>query len=547
MVLERGTRLGPYEVLEHVGAGGMGEVYRARDRRLDRTVALKLLPAPLTRDDVAKARFIQEAKAASALDHPNICTIHDIGEREDGQLYLAMAHYDGGTLTEKIARGPMPIEGALDVATQIAQGLVKAHGSGLTHRDIKPANIMFTTDEVVKIVDFGLVKLAGQTGLTQAGMMMMMGTVAYMSPEQMRAEEVDGRTDIWALGVVLYEMLAGQRPFRGDHQLVIVTAIQQDVPRPVSELRPSVPSELEQVVDRMLEKEAGDRYQTTADLLLALRRLQQDSSVLAAASRSGSGSVDTTRPPGDVPTSAVTASESGGIRSVAVLAFANMSADPDQEYFCDGLAEELIDTLAKLERVRVTARTSSFQFKGQSLDVRKIGELLNVSAVLDGSVRKAGNRLRITAQLVNVSDGYQLWSERYDRTMDDLFAVQEEIARSIVEKLKVKLVGEMSGPLIERPPANLEAYNLFLKGRHHVLRLGKDELIRAERCFREALELEPGYAPELVPGWAESTGRWGRSDGKRLSRSCRRCRRPRSRSCRSTTRSPTVTGSTARI
>ena len=269
MVLTTGTRLGPYEILEPIGAGGMGEVYEARDTRLDRSVALKILPPLLTRDEDAKARFIQEAKAASALDHPNICTIYDIGEADDGQLYLAMAHYAGGTLREKIERGPLALDEALDIAVQVAQGLAKAHASGITHRDVKPANIMLTTDGVVKVVDFGLAKLAGHSGLTDTGT--TLGTVAYMPPEQVLGESVDPRADIWSLGVVLYEMVTGQRPFAGEHQMVIANAIQQQTPKALTSVRSGVPLDLERVVGRMLAKTVADRYQTSIDLLSELR------------------------------------------------------------------------------------------------------------------------------------------------------------------------------------------------------------------------------------------------------------------------------------
>ncbi len=496
MALKTGTRLGQYEIVKPIGAGGMGEVYAARDTRLERTVALKLLPPLLTRDATAKARFIQEAKAASGLDHPNICTIYDIGEADDGQLFLAMAHYGGGTLREKIERGPLALDEALDIAVQVAQGLAKAHASGITHRDIKPANIMLTTDGIVKVVDFGLAKLAGHSGLTETGT--TLGTIAYMPPEQVQGESVDPRADIWSLGVVLYEMVTGQRPFTGEHQLVIANAIQQQTPKALTSIRSGVPLDLERVVGRMLAKAVADRYQTSIDLLSELRLARRDSAAMSAASGSVAGPGDSTHLAAAVPTSASSAvaptSDSGRIPSVGVLAFSNMSADPKQEYFCDGLAEELIDALAKLDGLRVASRTSAFQFKGQSLDIRKVGEQLNVGAVLEGSVRKVGNRLRITAQLINVGDGYHLWSERYDRTMDDIFAVQEEIARAIVEKLKVKLVGEASTQLVKRPTDNVEAYNLLLKGRHQLYRLTAEAIAKAGELFAQAIALEPGYA-----------------------------------------------------
>ena len=459
-----GSTLGPYEIRSQLGQGGMGVVYRAQDPRLDRQVAIKVLPPDLTRDATAKQRFLQEAKAASALDHLNICTIHEINETADGQLYLVMAHYEGETLKERIARGPLPLDDTIDIATQVGQGLAEAHGAGIVHRDIKPANLLVTKSGTVKILDFGLAKLAGSEGVTQTGT--TVGTVAYMSPEQARGEEVDHRTDIWSLGVVLYEMVSGQQPFRGENLLSISGAIQHDPPPVLS----GESSSLSGVVGRSLDKSQSQRYQAVADLLGDLRN----------ATASATRMTRTTSQP-DVP-------------SIAVLPFANMSADPEQEYFCEGLAEELIDALARLEGLRVVGRTSSFQFRGKGHDLLEIGQKLNAKTVLEGSVRKAGNRLRINAQLINTQDGYHIWSERYDRDMDDVFAVQDEIARAVVEKLRVKLLGVADEPLVKRPTDNLEAYNLFLKGRHYQMRWAGTALEKSLACFTQALALEPTYA-----------------------------------------------------
>jgi serine/threonine protein kinase len=351
----------------------MGMAYKARDPRLDRLVAIKVLLPDLTRDNIAKQRFVLEARAASALDHPNICTIHEINETVDGQLYLVMAYYEGETLKQKIERSPLAIDEALGIAEQVGHGLSKAHAAGIVHRDIKPANLMLTDDGTVKILDFGLAKLAGAEGVTQTGT--AVGTVAYMSPEQVRGQDVDHRSDIWSLGVVLYEMLAGGPPFLGDNPLVISRAILEDDPRPL----PRSASSAQSVVSRALRKGREHRYQSVAELVGDLRRLGSE--------RQGrlSGALGQ-----EVP-------------SIAVLPFVNMSADPEQEYFCDGLAEEFIDALARLEGLRVVARTSAFQFKGQAHDLRRVGEQLNVKTVLEGSVRKAGNRLRINAQLINTS------------------------------------------------------------------------------------------------------------------------------------------------
>ena len=470
MTIAPGSRLGPYEIVSLIGAGGMGEVYKAQDTRLKRLVALKLLPPELTRDEPAKQRFLQEARAASALDHPNICTIHEINETPDGQLYLVMAYYEGETLKEKIERGPLPLDEAVDIAIQIGQGLAEAHAAGVVHRDIKPANVMLTKGAQVKIVDFGLAKLAGQVGLTQTGK--ALGTVAYMSPEQARGHEVDHGADLWSLGVVLYEMLAGRRPFPGEHaQSVVYAILNAEVP-PLPSARAEVPADLARAVGRALTKLRGDRQGSAEELVAELRAVKR--------AREGHA---TAEPVGEK-----------AVPSIAVLPFANMSADPEQEYFCEGIAEELIDALARLEGLRVVARTSAFQFRGQGHDLRQIGEKLKVKTVLEGSVRKAGTRLRINAQLINAEDGYHLWSERYDRKMDDVFAVQDEIARSVVEKLKVKLLGAVEATLVTRPTRNLEAYHLYLRGRHHSLKLTADAFVKSLECFAQAVSEEPAYA-----------------------------------------------------
>ena len=378
MSLTPGSTLGPYAILAELGHGGMGVVYTAHDPRLNRQVAIKVLPPDLTLDDTAKRRFLQEAKAASALDHPNICTIHEINETADGQLYLVMAYYEGETLKERIERGPLALDEAIDIATQVGQGLAEAHGAGIVHRDIKPANLLIAKGGAVKILDFGLAKLAGTEGVTQTGT--TVGTVAYMSPEQARGEEVDHRTDIWSLGVVLCEMLVGRTPFQRERGDAIVHAVLRETPTSLTGLRTGVPMDLERVVTRALSKQADDRSQTVGDLLSELRGVKR-------ALQNGATAGGQTVP------------------SIAVLPFADMSPEKDQDYFYEGMAEELIDALTKLKGLRVAARTSSFHFKGKNLQIAEIGRTLNVRTILEGSVRKAGNRLRVTAQLVNATDG----------------------------------------------------------------------------------------------------------------------------------------------
>lgn len=459
-----GQTISHYKVLEKLGEGGMGVVYRAEDLKLKRAVALKFLPAELTRDPEAKERFIHEAQTASALDHPNICNIHEIGETADGQMFIAMACYEGETLKLRISNGQLRIEEAVDLAIQVAQGLQKAHEKGIVHRDIKPANIIITNDGVAKILDFGLAKLAGQGRLTKTGS--TVGTAAYMSPEQARGLDVDHRTDIWSLGVVLFEMLSGKLPFRGEHEAALLYSIVHEEPQPISSFRSDLPPDLELSITKMLQKETGERFQHMRELLSQLGTIKKKHE---------------------------TESEKA-LPSIAVLPFVNMSPDPENEYFSDGLSEEIINALSKLEGLHVTARTSAFRFRGKDLDMREIGRQLNVSNILEGSVRRAGNKLRITAQLINVADGYHLWSERYDRELEDVFAIQDEISLAIVDKLKVRLLGEDKARLAKRYTDDFEVYNLYLKGRYSLNTLTEEGIKRSLEYFQQAIQKDPNYA-----------------------------------------------------
>jgi serine/threonine protein kinase len=470
-----GKTISHYKILEKLGEGGMGVVYKAEDTKLHRFVALKFLPPDLTRDPEAKARFIQEAQAASALDHPNICNIHEIDETAEGQLFIVMACYEGETLKHRIARAQLGTEEAIGIAAQIGEGLAKAHAAGIVHRDMKPANVMITNDGVAKILDFGLAKLTGRAQHTRTGT--TLGTVAYMSPEQARGAHVDHRTDIWSFGIILYEMLAGVLPFRGEYDQAVVYSILNDEPQPVTNVRPEASDSLGRIIERCLEKNPENRYGSIGEVK---RDIQQIELALR-------------------PVSPRTAMEkSKKLPSIAVLPFRDMSPARDQEYFCEGIAEELINGLAQIAGLRVAARTSAFQFKDKDLDVRRVGRELGVESVLEGSVRKAGSQLRITAQLINVADGYHLWSEKYDRELEDVFAIQDEISIAIVEKLRGKLLKEEKSKLVRRYTGNEEAYNLYLKGRFYWNRRHEGWIEKAIGLFQQAVEKDPLFAPGYV-------------------------------------------------
>jgi serine/threonine-protein kinase len=465
-----GVSVGPYRILEEIGSGGMGQVFRAVDTRLHRTVAIKVLPSTHVADPDRKRRFLQEARAASKLNHPNIVTLHDMAS-DGGVDYLVMEYVEGKTLKELIRSEGLPISEAGGYAIQLAGALAVAHAAGLIHRDIKPANIMVTNDGQVKVLDFGLAKQLTPLGADSldAGQSipgMLVGTVSYMSPEQTRGEPLDARSDIFALGSVLYEAVTGQMPFRASSLVSTMYEIALHDPPPPSRIQPRVPMWLEQVILRCLRKQVADRYQSMAELLEALR----------------SGGV------GAAPDMARASTSPAS--SIAVLPFASVTGD--SEPFGDGLAEELIHALSLNDDLQVIARASAAALRGHGLDIREIGRRLNVGVILDGSVRRAGNRLRITVQLIDVNDGHHLWSERYDREMTDVFEVQDEITAAIVDKLRPQLVG--ARPLsAARHSEDPEAYALYLKGRHHWGRRPAGTM-EAIAYFEQAAKRDPTYA-----------------------------------------------------
>jgi len=470
------TVISHYKIIRKIGAGGMGEVYLAQDSRLNRRVALKFLPDQYASDEEFKERFKREARAAAALNHPNIITIHEVAEYE-AKPFIAMEYVEGGSLKELIARGGLSIDRIIEIAGQICEALAKAHQAGIVHRDVKPQNVLIDKDGRLRILDFGLAKVKKEAMLTQFGT--TVGTVAYMSPEQARGEDVDHRTDIWALGVVLHEMLTGEMPFKGEHEQAVIYAILNAEPQSLTSVAPKAPLELEEIVNRALAKRPEERYQAVSEMLNHLRLAREGF-------ESG------------VTRMLLTKAQTSP--SIAVLPFTNLSADKDQEYFCDGMAEEIISALAQVEGLRVVARTSAFSFRGKKADVREIGRRLNVGAVLEGSVRKAGSRLRITAQLVNVADGYHFWSEKYDRDIggsccpEDIFCIQDEISLAIVGKLKVKLLGGEKTRILKRHTNDLDAYNFYLKGRYFWGKRTEESLNKSIEYFNQAVEKDPEYA-----------------------------------------------------
>ena len=474
-----GQTIGHYRLLRLLGQGGMGAVYRAEDTRLGRSVALKLISPGRVADAGAKERFVQEARSASSLDHPNICTVHEVGESADGELFLVMAFYDGPTVADRIIRGPLPVEEAVEIARGLLRGLEAAHGSRIVHRDVKPANLIFTSRGEVKVLDFGLAKLMrGPEGasedptqqfLTQPGT--VLGTRVYMSPEQCRGQKVDHRTDLWAAGVCLYEMLTGRVPFRAGDPVATLFAICNDEPAPLGTLRRDLPGGLEGVVRRALAKGPDRRYQSAREFLADLD--------LAAASPPGTGPV----------VRATSGSQAALPRSILVLPFANLSPAREEDYFSDGLTDEIITDLSVLKLLRVTSRTSAMQLKGTTKDIRTIGRELEVQYVLEGTVRRMGDTLRVTAKLIDAVLDTPLWAEKFSGEMKDVFDIQERISREIVQSLRLKLSSTEERRLGERPLEDVQAYEFYLRARQEVFRFTPDALERALGYLRQGIEI----------------------------------------------------------
>ena len=527
------TKLGRYEIRSKLGAGGMGEVYLAEDTQLDRKVAIKILPAESIADDRAKSRLIREARAAAKLDHSNICSIYEVTE-EHSRSFIVMQYVEGETLAARIRRKPLEMREAVDIAAQVADALAEAHSVGIIHRDIKPENIMITARGQVKVMDFGLATVIKDKGmlesqadtqslLTEPGV--ILGTVPYMSPEQVKAVQLDARSDIFSLGVVLYEAISGHRPFDGESVGETLSTILTREPAPLARYSGDVPPELERIVSKALRKDREERYQTAKDLALDLKNLKHETisnskvetesgrAISTAASPLARSSALTGRWPIALALglvmllAALVGFNAGGLReklfgkttatrieSLAVLPLGNLSGDPAQDYFADGMTEALITDLGKIGALRVISRTSAMRYKGMQKSLPEIARELNVEAVVEGSVLRSGDRVRITAQLIEAPTDRQLWAESYERDMRDILGLQREVARTIAAEIRIKLTPQEQTRLASARSINPKAHEAYLKGRYHWNKLAAEETKKAIEYYNQAIESDPSYA-----------------------------------------------------
>lgn len=463
-----GQTISHYKILEKLGEGGMGVVYKAQDTTLDRFVAIKFLPQHLSESSENKARFMQEAKAAAALNHPNILNVYEVVE-QDGAMCLVMELLDGQTLKSYLTNlkaGPgIPFRQALSLALQIAEGLKAAHDKNIVHRDIKPQNIMLTAGGGVKIMDFGLAKLKSAVSITKTGT--SLGTLSYMSPEQAQGVPVDHRSDIWSSGVVFYEMLTGELPFKAEHEAGLSYLIINEELTLPSTLDMRIPHQIDATVQKMLEKEPAKRYQSMDEVERNLAAVKKEIETAATAAKT---------------------------KAIAVLPFDNISPEKESDYFCDGLMGELIANLSRLKDIRVVSRTSSMQYKGTKKDIKTIGRELDARYIIEGNVRKFQDNLRITAQLIDVESDAQLWAETYKGKLADVFDIQEQVSKQIVDALMVKLTPTEQVALTKRSTVNAEAFDYYLRARGFLYRFSKNNINIAMQLFNKAIELDPRYA-----------------------------------------------------
>jgi len=527
------TKLGRYEIRSKLGAGGMGEVYLAEDTQLDRKVAIKVLPAESNADDRAKSRLIREARAAAKLDHSNICSIYEVTE-EDSRSFIVMQYVEGETLAARIQRKPLELREAVDIAAQVADALAEAHSLGIIHRDIKPENIMITARGQVKVMDFGLATVIKDKGLlesqadtqsllTEPGV--ILGTVPYMSPEQVKAVQLDERSDIFSLGIVMYEMISGHRPFDGESVGETLSTILTREPLPLARYSGDVPPELERIVSKALRKDREERYQTAKDLALDLKNLKHETGRISKA-QTDDGRVITAAASSPLARSsslvgrwllslaaallmllaALVGLNIGGFReklfgkanstrieSLAVLPLGNLSGDPAQDYFADGMTDALITDLGKIGALRVISRTSAMRYKGMQKSLPEIARELNVEAVVEGSVLRSGDRVRINAQLIEPPTQRVLWAESYERDLRDILTLQREVARTIASEIRVKLTPQEQTRLASAGRVKPEAHEAYLKGLYYSNKLKKEETKKAIEYYSQAIESDPSY------------------------------------------------------
>ncbi len=508
-----GQTISHYKILEKLGEGGMGVVYKAEDLKLKRTVALKFLPHPLTASEPEQARFLQEAQAAATLNHPNVCTIYAL-EEDNNRQFIVMEYVDGVTARQKFQEAPLKLSDAISYAIEIGEALQEAHSKGVIHRDIKSDNIMVNLKNQIKVMDFGLAKLKGALKLTRTSS--TVSTLAYMAPEQVQGGEVDARSDIFSFGVVLYEMLTGRTPFRGEHEAAMMYSILNEEPEPVQKYRPELSSEFLHILNRALEKDPSDRYQSVKEMVIDLRRLKKESTKV---SRQSLGEIKIHGAPealhglhiskktiwvslGVIAVLSIIAlyvflppkAVSVGRKSIAVLPFKNMNNDKESEYFSDGITEDIITQLSKIAELKVISSPSIMRYKNTDKGVRDIGKELNVATILVGSIRRVGNKVRVGAQLIDAISDEQFWAETYDKELTEIFAIQSDVAKQIATTLKAKLSPAEKERIEKKPTENLTAYDYYLKGRDYYYRYRKQDNENAIELFKKALELDPNYA-----------------------------------------------------